>query len=154
MIKKKVTYTDFDGNERTEDFYFNLTTAEITEMEMSVDGGLGVMLQKIIDAKDGKRIINMFKELVLKSYGIKSDDGKRFIKNDEVRDAFVQTQAYSDIFMSLATDDNAASEFVKGILPKDIANQVEKMSESEMKAAQNRYLGNAGHAQNQGHQIQ
>lgn len=124
MLKKTITYTDFDGNERKEDFYFNLTKAEITEMEMSVDGGFGAMLQKIVDAKEGKRIISIFKELVLKAYGIKSDDGRRFIKSDEVRDAFAQTQAYSDIFMSLATDANLASEFVKGIMPPDLAKEI------------------------------
>lgn len=124
MLKKTITYTDFDGNERKEDFYFNLTKAEITEMEMSIDGGFAAMLQKVVDAKDGRRIISLFKELVLKAYGVKSDDGKRFIKNDEVRDAFVQTQAYSDIFMSLATDADVASEFVKGIMPADIAAQI------------------------------
>lgn len=126
MLKKTLTYTDFDGNERKEDFYFNLTKAEITEMELSVDGGFGEMLQKIVDSKDGKRIIAIFKDLVMRSYGVKSADGKRFIKNNEVRDEFIQSQAYSDIFMELATDADAASAFVKGIMPPDLMAQVDE----------------------------
>jgi hypothetical protein len=118
MLKKTVTYTDFDGNERTETFYFNLTKAEVTEMELSTEGGLSKMLEKIVAAKDSKRIIEVFKDLVLKAYGEKSPDGKRFVKNQEVRDAFSQTQAYSDIFMELATDDQKAAAFVNAITPQ------------------------------------
>jgi hypothetical protein len=118
MLKKTVTYTDFDGNERTETFYFNLTKAEVTEMELSTEGGLSKMLEKIVAAKDSKRIVEVFKDLVLKAYGEKSPDGKRFVKNQEVRDAFAQTQAYSDIFMELATDDQKAAAFVNAITPQ------------------------------------
>lgn len=117
MLKKTITYTDFDGNERTEDFYFNLTKAEVTEMEMSTEGGLAKALQKIVTEKDSKRIIESFKNLILKSYGEKSPDGKRFIKNQEVRDAFSQTEAYSVLFMELATNAEMAAAFVNGIVP-------------------------------------
>lgn len=119
MYKITKTYEDFDGTSRTEDFYFNLTQAEIAEMQLTTDGGLDVYIKKIIDAKDNKSIILLFKELVLKAYGVKSDDGRRFIKTEEVRDDFSQTQAYSDIFMELATDTDAASKFINGITPQE-----------------------------------
>lgn len=123
MYKMTKTYTDFNGIERTEDFYFNLTAAEISEMQLSTDGGLDVYINKIVDAKDNKAIVHLFKDLVLKAYGEKSDDGKRFIKSDEVRESFSQTQAYSDIFMELATDADAATNFVNGITPPQPHNQ-------------------------------
>jgi len=120
MLKKTITYTDYNGTERTEDFYFNLSKAEVTEMELSVNGGLTKMLEDIVASKDGHQIIKAFKEIVLKAYGEKSPDGRRFIKNDEIAEAFMQTEAYSEIFMELALNENAAVDFVKGILPKDM----------------------------------
>ena len=117
MLKKTISYTDFDGNERKEDFYFNLSKAEVTEMELSVNGGLSAMLTKILAEQDSKRIIESFKELILKSYGEKSLDGKRFIKSQELRDAFEQTEAYSEMFMEVAMNAGAAAEFVNGIIP-------------------------------------
>ena len=117
MYKKTVTYTDFDGVERTEDFWFNFTKAEITEMQLMTDGGLDKYLERIIKSKDNKAILTAFKELVLKAYGVKSDDGRRFIKNDEIRAEFAQTEAYSDIFIELATDEEAASAFINGVTP-------------------------------------
>lgn len=118
MLKLTRTYNDYNGVSRTEDFYFNLTQAEITEMEVSVDGGLVEMINRIVAAQDGKQIIALFKDIILRSYGEKSPDGKRFIKNQELRDAFSQTEAYSDLFMELATDAQAASDFINGIIPK------------------------------------
>lgn len=120
MLKKTLTYTDYNGTERTEDFYFNLTKAEIMEMEMGTAGGMSEMLKKVVASQDAPTIIKVFKDLVLKAYGEKSDDGKRFIKNDEIRDAFAQTEAYSEIFMELATDADAAAKFVNGIVPADM----------------------------------
>lgn len=117
MLKQTRTYTDYNGVSRTEDFYFNLTQAEVTEMELSVDGGLVEMINRIVAAKDGKQIIALFKDIVLRAYGEKSPDGRRFIKNQEIRDAFAQTEAYSDLFMELATDAQKAAEFVNGIVP-------------------------------------
>ena len=117
MLKKTIAYTDYDGNQRTEDFYFNLNKAELTEMEMSYDGGFVKMLQKIIAEQDIKRVAEIFKDMILRSYGEKSPDGKRFIKNQELRDAFSQTEAYSELFMELAGSAEAASEFVNGIVP-------------------------------------
>ena len=117
MLKKTITYTDYNNVERTEDFYFNLTKAERMEMEMGAVGGLSGMIEKIVSAKDAPAIIKVFKELVLKAYGEKSADGKRFIKSKEISDAFSQTEAYSQLFMELATDADAASKFVNGIAP-------------------------------------
>lgn len=127
MLKKTMTYIDYDGNQRTEDFYFNLSKAEVAEMEMSTAGGLDKMINRIIAEQDGKRIIELFKDLVLKAYGKKSDDGKRFIKTKELSEEFSQTEAYSDLFMELATDADAAAAFVNGIVPdmSDLAKKKE-----------------------------
>lgn len=122
MLKKTMTYTDYNGNERTEDFYFNLTNAEVMELEMSTSGGLTEMISRIVAAQDAPAIIKIFKDLILKAYGEKSLDGKRFIKSPELSDAFSQTEAYSQLFMELATDADAAANFVNGIVPKQPAN--------------------------------
>lgn len=117
MLKKKITYTDYNGVERSEDFYFNLTEAEITEMEMSTTGGLTGMIQRIVDAQDMPSIIKVFKEIILKAYGEKSADGRRFVKSEELSNEFSQTEAYSQLFMELATDAEAASTFINAIVP-------------------------------------
>jgi hypothetical protein len=117
MLKKTITYVDFDGNERTETFYFNLTQAEIAEMELSTKGGLADKINRIIEAQDNETIVLMFKDIIGKSYGEKSADGKYFVKNNEVRTAFMQTQAYSNLFMELASDPDAAAAFINGIVP-------------------------------------
>jgi hypothetical protein len=124
MIKKTVTYKDLNGNERTESFYFHFYESEILEMELSVDGGFAERIQKIIDAKDQASLIRVIKKFVLDAYGVKSDDGKRFIKNDEERDKFVQCPAYSQIFMELVMNDKLASDFVNGVVPAEMADRV------------------------------
>lgn len=126
MLKKTITYTDYNGTERKEDFYFNLTKAEIMEMELGTTGGFAEMIQRVIDAQDGPTIIKIFKDLVLKAYGEKTADGKRFVKSKEISDAFAQTEAYSSLFMELATDAKAAAEFVNGIIPADMKDAVAK----------------------------
>lgn len=120
MIKKTVTYIDYNGVERTEDFYFNLSKAEVAEMELSVEGGFSKMLEKLIASKDNVQIVNIFKEMVLKAYGEKSPDGKRFIKSKELAEAFSQTEAYSEIFIELALNEEAAAAFVNGIMPANL----------------------------------
>lgn len=123
MLKKTLEYEDFDGNRRTEDHYFNLTEAEVTEMELSLNGGLSQLLDKILKENDQKQIIEYFKKIVLMTYGKKSLDGRQFIKNDEIRQEFASTAAYSEIFMELATDADAAAAFVNGVMPKKKAGK-------------------------------
>lgn len=120
MLKKAITYTDYNGVERKEDFYFNLSKAEVMEMELGTEGGLSGMIQKIVAAQDIPSIAKIFKDLILKAYGEKSADGKRFIKNPELSEAFSQTEAYSELFMGLATNPEEAATFVNGIMPGNI----------------------------------
>lgn len=117
MVVEKIKYTDFNGLEREEEFMFNLTEAEITEMELTTDGGLSDSIKKIIAAQDTPEIIKVFKMLLLKSYGEKSADGRRFVKSEKLSEEFSQTNAYSQLFMKLATDDKAAVAFINGIMP-------------------------------------
>lgn len=124
MLKKTITYTDYDGNQRTEDFYFNMSKAEIMEMELGTTGGFTESLKKIIAAQDTPRLAKIFKELVLNSYGIKSDDGRRFIKKNVLSEEFSQTEAYSILYMELATNADAAADFINGIVDKDISEQM------------------------------
>lgn len=117
MLKKTITYTDYNGVERTEDFYFNLTKAETMEWEMSKSGGLAELIKKVVAAQDMPVLVGLFKELILRSYGEKSLDGKRFVKTPEIAAAFSQTEAYSQLFMELATNADEAAKFVNGIVP-------------------------------------
>ena len=117
MFKKTIKYTDFNGDTVTEDFFFNLTKAELLEMQLSTEGGLKEMLEKIVKAKSTPELVKMFKRIILMSYGEKTPDGKHFMKNDEIRQRFECSEPYSVLFMELATDDNAAAEFVNALLP-------------------------------------
>ena len=118
MLKKTITYVDYNGAERTEDFYFNLSKAEVMEMEMSTSGGLAEMIKKIVAAQDAPAIIKIFKDLILKAYGEKSPDGKTFMKSEEISNAFSRTEAYSELLTELVSDADKASEFVNAIIPK------------------------------------
>lgn len=118
MLKKVITYTDYNGVERTEEFLFNLSKAELMEMEMGTAGGLSSMMRGIVDSKDIPAIVDIFKKLLLKAYGKKSPDGRRFIKSDEISQEFAQTEAYSEMYVELATDADAAAAFVNGIIPE------------------------------------
>ena len=119
MIKKTITYTDYNGNQRTESFWFNLTKAEVTRMEMSVQGGMAEMIDRIIDAQDAPSLISTFETMIQKSYGVKTPDGRGFVKKPEDLEAFMATEAYSELFMELVTNATAAAEFVNGIMPND-----------------------------------
>ena len=120
MLKKTIQYVDYNGVERKEDFYFNLSKAEVTEMELSVDGGLSNMLEQIVNSKDNKRIIELFKKIILKAYGEKSPDGRRFMKSEEISQAFAETEAYSELFIALAMNAEEAAKFIEGILPANL----------------------------------
>lgn len=124
MIKKTITYTDFNGGERTEDFYFHLTKAEIAKMEMSVNGGMAERIQRIVSAQDQPAIIEVFEDLIKKAYGVKTPDGRGFVKRKEDLEAFMATEAYSQLFMELATDADAGAKFVNGIVPADFRKQI------------------------------
>lgn len=120
MIAKTITYTDYNNVERTETFYFNLSKAELMEMELSTTGGMIDTVQRIVEAQDTASLVEIFKDMILKSYGVKSPDGRQFMKVDEhgnpLSRAFAQTEAYSQLFMELATNDKAASDFLNGVI--------------------------------------
>lgn len=126
MIKLPLTYTDYNGIERTEDFCFHLNKAELAEMQLTTDGGMDVMIERIVKSKDQKELVALFKKILFMSYGEKSPDGKRFIKSPELSLAFSQTEAYANLFMDLATDEEKAVNFINGILPPDLAEKVNK----------------------------
>lgn len=118
MLKKTITYTDYDGLERTEEFRFNLTKAELVDMELTTAGTFSETMKRIIAEKDIIRIAKLFKELLLKSYGVKSDDGKRFVKSPELSEAFSQTEAYSDLYIELLSNPEEAAKFFAEVAPK------------------------------------
>lgn len=131
MLKKTITYTDYNGVERREDFWFNLSKAELMEMELGVTGGLAEYMRRIVSAQDQPSLIKIFKDIILNSYGEKSADGKRFVKIDEhgipLSLGFSQTEAYSILFMELSTDDEAAAAFINGIVPADVSKEIENI---------------------------
>ena len=133
MLKKAITYTDYNGVERTEDFYFNLSKAEITEMEMGVKGGLTETITRIVAAQDSPAIIKLFKDLILKAYGVKSPDGKVFEKSEKLSTEFSQTEAYSNLFMELAFDAEKAAEFINKVVPPELAEEAAKEAAKDPK---------------------
>lgn len=127
MLKKTIEYEDFNGNTREEDFYFHLSEPELIEMEMGTAGGLVQMINKIISAQDNEKIVSIFKMLILKAYGEKSDDGRRFIKSDELSTNFSHTAAYSKLFIELASNAEEAAKFVNGIIPRELQLEDKKV---------------------------
>lgn len=135
MLKKTITYTDFNGVQHTEDFYFNLTKAELADIQMSENEGFDQKLKGIIDAKDNKSIYEIFKYFLHKSYGEKSADGKRFMKNDPTTGAplyiaFMETEAYSELFFELVQSDESMAAFINGIMPKEISEKIALSNEN------------------------
>lgn len=131
MLKKTITYEDYNGEKQTEDFYFNLNKAELAEMNFSVEGGLEVRIRRIMNERDTRAIMEMLKSLILKAYGKKSDDGKRFIKTQELRDEFEQSEAYSELMMEFFNDATKASQFITGIMPKELQAEAAKIQASQ-----------------------
>lgn len=131
MYKKTITYTDYNGDQKTEDFYFNVTKAELMEMEMEKDGGMAEYLTTLVESTNPKEIIAVIKDLIRRSIGKKSEDGRRFIKNQEIVDDFMQTEAYSELFMEFASDAEEAARFVNGIVPNEVAAAAKKKSEED-----------------------
>lgn len=124
MLTKSITYTDYDGVERTENFMFNLTRAEIAELNLTTEGGLQSVIQKMIDSKDVPELTKWFKKIITMSYGEKSPDGRRFVKSEKLTEDFLQTEAYSELFIELITDENAAAAFVNGIIPRQETSNI------------------------------
>ena len=136
MLKKMIKYTDYNGFEREEPFYFNLTKAEIMKMELSTDGGFAEFIAKIVQTKDNKELVKLFDNFILTAYGEKSDDGKHFMKSEGISARFAATEAYSNLFMELLTDTKAATDFINGLAPIDTPidqEQAKKFLEEKMK---------------------
>ena len=134
MYKKTITYTDYNDVEQTEDFYFNLNKAELMRIQLQNNGTLQAKLERLINTRETSEIAQIFQDIIDMSYGVKSDDGKRFIKNQEVLDAFKQTEAYSELYVELTTNTDAAVEFITGIIPAKIAEQLDKDEINKLKA--------------------
>lgn len=142
MLKKSITYTDYNGKETTEDFYFNLTKAEMVEMEFGIQGGLKEHLTRIVEAQDGKEIMAAMKNLILGAYGKRSEDGKRFIKNEHIREEFASSEAYSELFIEMCTKADVAAEFMNSIIPRNLedVNQTQlAVDRPNLTQVQNRY---------------
>lgn len=139
MIKETITYVDYDGNKRTEDHYFNLSKAELTELQMSKKGGFHSYLTRILSSNDTPEIMSVFKEIITMSYGRKSDDGRRFIKNDEILEDFLQSEAYTEFLMKIIAEEGEAAKFINGLMPSDLMSEIEKMGgpEKAMEAIKN-----------------
>lgn len=135
MIKKTIKYVDFKGNEREEDFYFNLSKPELMEMELTTKGGMSDYLEKIVKAQTKEELIKWFKLIILKAYGEKSEDGRRFIKSEELSTAFSQTGAYEKLYMELVTDEQKASEFINAIVPEFTEEELAAASEKKLTVA-------------------
>lgn len=134
MLKKTITYVDYNDQKRTEDYWFHLTKSELIELDASNEGGLETTIRKIVKETDTKRIVELVKNLVLKSYGEKSADGKRFVKSKEAAEAFMQTEAYSQLFVDLISDPDQMTAFFKGIIPQDVREQADKMAKENPEA--------------------
>lgn len=132
MYKITETYTDYDDNQRTEDFYFNYSEAELTDLQFSVSGGLAGMIDKIIKTNDMPKLVELFRELIQKAYGVKSNDGRRFMKSPELTKEFTETVAYSQIYMRLATDSKAAQEFINNVVPKAMKDKMQQANQQNV----------------------
>jgi len=125
VLQKAITFKDLDGNDVTEIFYFNVNKAEIAEMEVSKRGGMSQWIKNVSATENAQEVMSTFKQIILMAVGRRSEDGRRFIKNQEIRDDFEQTEAYSQLFMELVTNAQAGAEFIKGIMPKDLAEAID-----------------------------
>ncbi len=132
MLKKTITYEDFNGETVSEDFFFHLSKAELVELELSHQGGLSEALQRIVAAEDGKGIVAEFKNIILSAYGKKSDDGRHFTKNQQLREEFESSEAYSSLFIELVTNTDAAIEFINGVIPSGMAEEVAKVAAMDL----------------------
>ena len=129
MFKKTIKYVDYKGNEREEDFYFNITKSELVEMELAQKGGMSEYLEKITKAQTKDELVLWFKKIILKAYGEKSDDGRRFMKSEEISKAFSETEAFNQLYMELIVDEKKAAEFVNAVVPEFTEEELGQLSE-------------------------
>ena len=134
MFTKEITYTDFNGEKRTENFYFNFTNAELIEKEWGTSGGFSEWIKRIINTKDVPSLIAIFKDIILSAYGEKSLDGRRFVKSPEISKAFSETNAYSVLFVELVSDTDAAVKFMNALAPSadDIPDNIKNKQQSSI----------------------
>lgn len=135
MLKKTITFKDYFGNERTQDFYFNLNESELTNMNLMVKGGLERQIKNIIATQDQPKLIEYFKSIILASYGEISEDGIRFVKSEELSTGFSQTDAFNKLYMELVSDAEKAADFINGIVPQELADEANKRAEEGMNPA-------------------
>ena len=135
MLKKTITYTDYDGMERTEDFWFNLSKTELTKLDAELPGGVLGVLRKIIDKKDRKALVDFIETLILRSYGEKTLDGKRFVKTPDMAEEFMQTPAYDELFMSILSDTDSQTSFINGVIPQSMAKEIEQTDKKQVENA-------------------
>lgn len=131
MLKKTITYEDFNGNEHTEDFYFNLTKAELIELQTSENSGFATFLDHILATDDSKEIMAIFKRIIQGAYGVKSADGKSFVKTQQVLDQFIYSNAYSELYTELATNTEEAVKFINGIMPKNLDRDMTELEKRQ-----------------------
>lgn len=135
MLKKTITYKDYNGASRTEDFFFHLSQAELAELELSENGGYTEWVKSIVNAGDSKTLAKIFKDIIMKAYGVKTPDGKQFLKIDRdgyrLANDFVQTEAYSVLYMELITDDKKAAAFMNGLLPEEAKEMLAEAKQNE-----------------------
>lgn len=143
MLKRDITFEDFNGDKVTETHYFNLTGTELVELETAYSGGLEKNIETIVEAKDAKTLFAEFKKIILMSYGQKSPDGKHFIKNDELRELFSQSAAFDALVMEFFTDEAVAANFIKAVMPRDLAEAVEEDKKKILQDATAEKLGTA-----------
>lgn len=135
MLKQTITYTDYDGMERTEDFWFNLSKTELTKLDAELPGGVLGVLRKIIDKKDRKALVDFIETLILRSYGEKTLDGKRFVKTPEMSEEFMQTPAYDELFMNILSDTDSQTSFINGVIPQSMAKEIEQTDKKQVENA-------------------
>lgn len=135
MLKKTITYADYDGMERTEDFWFNLSKTELTKLDAELPGGVLGVLRKIIDKKDRKALVDFIETLILRSYGEKTLDGKRFVKTPDMAEEFMQTPAYDELFMSILSDTDSQTSFINGVIPQSMAKEIEQTDKKQVENA-------------------
>lgn len=134
MFKWEHTYTDYNGYNRTETFYFFLKANVLLDLEWRTPGGLEGYVKNIMSKMDGQGLADTFKMLIEKSYGVKSPDGREFIQGDDVFRSFSQTEAFADLYIGLATDDKFAAEFINGIFPRESIEKLKQQHEMAEKA--------------------